>query len=261
MQLFDLNRQSPAPATTETPGISETPASTTTSETSETSSTSEAPATSEAVPATINATSTGEPVNQAPTPGTTETPEAPATSEASAPEIATSETPASTATIDTDTTHASTTSETLETATVPETTSENTSTAAAEDIRNDSGLPSGYLADGWTDEQGILRREYVENYAEEIAEKLKGMRASTYHLAFLSEAKTLRKKKTPYSQQKLCTMQMATAAKKLTSRKKDPAPAILLEVIKAATEAVVDSETFQMLYLHLDAIYSYLLDN
>lgn len=182
MQLFDLNRQSPAPATT----------------------------------------------SEATAPATTETAEA-------------------------------TPSETPETATVPETTSD--SSAADEDIRNDSGLPSGYLADGWTDEQGILRREYVENYAEEIAEKLKGMRASTYHLAFLSEAKTLRKKKTPYSQQKLCTMQMATAAKKLTSRKKDPAPAILLEVIKAATEAVVDSETFQMLYLHLDAIYSYLLDN
>lgn len=197
-QFIDLNKQTP-PAT----DTNATPA----------------PAASEAVPATINATSTGEPVTE----------QVPATSEASTPEIAASETPAS--------------------------------TAAAEDIRNDSGLPSGYLADGWTDEQGILRREYVENYAEEIAEKLKGMRASTYHLAFLSEAKTLRKKKTPYSQQKLCTMQMATAAKKLTSRKKDPAPAILLEVIKAATEAVVDSETFQMLYLHLDAIYSYLLDN
>lgn len=202
-QFIDLNKQTP-PAT----DTNATPA----------------PAASEAVPATINATSTGEPVTE----------QAPATSEVSTPEIAASETPASTTPA---------------------------STAAAEDIRNDSGLPSGYLADGWTDEQGILRREYVEKYAEEIAEKLKGMRASTYHLAFLSEAKTLRKKKTPYSQQKLCTMQMATAAKKLTSRKKDPAPAILLEVIKAATEAVVDSETFQMLYLHLDAIYSYLLDN
>lgn len=196
-QFIDLNKQTP-PAT----DTNATPA----------------PAASEAVPATINATSTGEPVTE----------QVPATSEAPTP-APDSTTPAS--------------------------------TAAAEDIRNDSGLPSGYLADGWTDEQGILRREYVEKYAEEIAEKLKGMRASTYHLAFLSEAKTLRKKKTPYSQQKLCTMQMATAAKKLTSRKKDPAPAILLEVIKAATEAVVDSETFQMLYLHLDAIYSYLLDN
>lgn len=183
-----------------------------------------------------------------------------ATSEVSTPEIAASETPASTTPVP-DTTETPEATATSEAPTPAPDSTTPASTAAAEDIRNDSGLPSGYLADGWTDEQGILRREYVEKYAEEIAEKLKGMRASTYHLAFLSEAKTLRKKKTPYSQQKLCTMQMATAAKKLTSRKKDPAPAILLEVIKAATEAVVDSETFQMLYLHLDAIYSYLLDN
>lgn len=203
--------------------------------------------------------STGEPVNQAP--GTSETP-TPATDTNATPAPAASE--AVSATINATSTGEPVTEQATATSENPTPAPDSTtpaSTAAAEDIRNDSGLPSGYLADGWTDEQGILRREYVEKYAEEIAEKLKGMRASTYHLAFLSEAKTLRKKKTPYSQQKLCTMQMATAAKKLTSRKKDPAPAILLEVIKAATEAVVDSETFQMLYLHLDAIYSYLLDN
>lgn len=48
-------------------------------------------------------------------------------------------------------------------------------------------------------------------------------------------------------------------AMKLVNRKKDPAPSVLLDMMKLATATVVDDATFNTLYMHLDAVYTYML--
>ena len=242
-----------------------------------------------------NITNTGEPVteqapappttNETPTPGTTnitaeigtaatdtsETPEAAST--APTPEIAASETPASTATIDTDTTPVSTgepvnqapapgTTETPEAtasetpapdSTAPETTSEAPTSAT---------LPAGYLTDGsMVDADGVMRSEYIGEYAQELAQRLKPLKASTFQRAFLTKAKEANKKKVPYSVKKNCAQGMVIAALKLVSRKQDPAPRVLLDMIRAATATVVDDSTFSVLYMYLDAVYTFMLGN
>lgn len=47
----------------------------------------------------------------------------------------------------------------------------------------------------------------------------------------------------------------------LAHRKKDPAPGVLVDMITSATATVKDPATFEALYMHLDAVYSYLLDD
>ena len=122
-------------------------------------------------------------------------------------------------------------------------------------------LPEGYLADGsMMDADGVMRAEYTGTYAEELAKKLKPMKASAFRGAFLREAKELRKKRTPYGAQKNCALGMVTEAKKLVHRKKDPAPRVLLDMITAATATVTDPASFEALYMHLDAIYSNMLE-
>ena len=122
-------------------------------------------------------------------------------------------------------------------------------------------LPEGYLADGsMVDADGALRPEYIGKYAQALAEKLKPLKATAYQAAFLKEAKEARKKKVPYGVKKNCTLGMVTQAKKLVHRKKDPAPCVLVDMIQAATATVKDPDTLEALYMHLDAIYSYMLE-
>lgn len=139
-----------------------------------------------------------------------------------------------------------------------------TTTATGQAIQNaltGANLPAGYLADGsMVDADGALRPEYIGKYAQALAGKLKPLPASTFYSAFLREAKALRKKKTPYGAQKNCALGMETQAKKLVRRKKDPAPGVLVEMITAATATVTDPATFEVLYMHLDAIYSNMLE-
>lgn len=45
---------------------------------------------------------------------------------------------------------------------------------------------------------------------------------------------------------------MIIAAKKLVSRKKDPVPRVLLDMINLATATVEDDATFEVLYMHLE---------
>lgn len=173
-------------------------------------------------PATTSETpaSTGEPVNKVPAPGTTETPEA------------TSNTPAPNST-------------------APE---------AANEAPTSATLPAGYLTDGsMVDADGVMRSEYIGEYAQELAQRLKPLKASTFQRAFLTKAKEANKKKVPYSVKKNCAQGMVIAALKLVSRKQDPAPRVLLDMIRAATVTVVDNSTFDVLYVHLDAIYTNLL--
>lgn len=122
-------------------------------------------------------------------------------------------------------------------------------------------LPKGYLADGsMMDADGIMRAEYVGEYAEALAQLLKPMKASAFRGAFLREAKELRKKRTPYGAQKNCAIGMVAEARKLVYRKKEPAPGVLLEMITAVTATVTSPATFDVLYKHLDSIYSNMLE-
>ena len=101
--------------------------------------------------------------------------------------------------------------------------------------------------------------EYLEKYAQELAGTLKSISSSTFQRAFLTKAREVNKKKVPYSAKKNCAQGMMIAALKLVKRKKDPAPAVLLDMVKLATATVVDDATFNALYMHLDAIYTYKL--
>ena len=122
------------------------------------------------------------------------------------------------------------------------------------------GLPEGYLFKmSLLDENGVMYPEYIGRHAQEIAKALKPLKASTFHRAFLTEAKEARKKKVPYSTKKNCAQGMVLQAMKLVNRKKDPAPKILLDMMKLVTATVVDDATFEALYVHLDAIETYMI--
>lgn len=121
-------------------------------------------------------------------------------------------------------------------------------------------LPAGYLANGsMMDADGVMLPEYLEKYAQTLAQSLKPLSASSFQRAFLSKAKEVNKKKVPYSAKKNCAQGMVIAALKLVNRKKDPAPAVLLDMIRAVTASVVDDATFSVMFTHLDAVYTFLL--
>lgn len=62
-----------------------------------------------------------------------------------------------------------------------------------------------------------------------------------------------------YSVKKNCAQGLVIQAMKLVNRKKDPVPSVLLDMMKLATATVVDDATFNTLYMHLDAVYTYML--
>lgn len=139
------------------------------------------------------------------------------------------------------------------------TTSTAASTPPAPTFRS---LPAGYLANGsMLDADGIMRPEYLDKYAEELAKRLKPLSASSFRRAFLTKATEASKKKTPYSTKKNCAQGMVIQAMKLTARAKDPAPGVLLDMMKLAAASVKDPESFSAMYTHLEAICAYLLMN
>lgn len=143
-------------------------------------------------------------------------------------------------------------SETTTTPTQASATSEGKTPAAS--------LPSGYLVTGsMLDSDGVILPEYIGEYAEKLAQALKPLSANSFQRAFLSKAREASKKKVAYSAKKNCALGMVISAKKLIHRAKDPAPAVLLEMIQAATATVTDPAAFEALYMHLDAICTYML--
>jgi len=146
---------------------------------------------------------------------------------------------------------------------VAATASPTSQTATGQAIQNAltvATLPRGYLADGsMLDADGVMRPKYLGEYAEKLAQSLKPLSAASFQRGFLSKAKQANKKKVQYSTQKNCALGMVIQAKRLVLRKKDPAPAILLDIISAATASVTDTATFSALCLHLEAIYTALL--
>lgn len=137
--------------------------------------------------------------------------------------------------------------------TVPTQTAEKKATASGT-------LPAGYLSNGsMVDGEGVMLPEYLEKYPQALAEALKPLSAASFQRAFLSKAREANKKKVPYSSKKNCAQGMVVQAIKLVNRKKDPAPCVLQDMIRAATVTVVDDASFSNLYLHLDAVYTYML--
>lgn len=121
-----------------------------------------------------------------------------------------------------------------------------------------TGLPDGYLDGGsMMDADGILRPEYLKEYAQQLAELLKPMKAAAFHKAFIKEPKKFQKPKASDGAKKLCAAGLAVEARTLVGCKK--APAVLLPLIEAVTDTVQDAATFDALCRHLAAIYSYLL--
>lgn len=120
------------------------------------------------------------------------------------------------------------------------------------------GLPVGYLDGGsMMDVDGILRPEYLKEYAQQVAELLRPMKASAFHKTFIKKLEKLQKPKVSDGAKKLCAAGLAVEARTLVGCRK--APAILLPMIEAVTDTVQDAATFDALYLHLKAVYSYLL--
>lgn len=136
-----------------------------------------------------------------------------------------------------------------------------TSTTAASTTASTSpALPDGYLANGsMLDADGVMHPEYLDGYPQELAQKFKPLSAASFQRAFLSKAKEANKKKTLYSVKKNTAQGMVVTALKLVNRTKDPAPAVLLDMIRAATASVEDDSTFTALYMHLDAICTYMM--
>lgn len=125
-----------------------------------------------------------------------------------------------------------------------------------------TALPDGYLANGsMLDAEGVMRPEYLEEYPQALAKALRPLSAASFQRAFLTRAKEANRKKTAYNIKKNTAQEMVVQAMKLTVRKKDPAPALLLDMMKLAAASVKDPESFSAMYTHLEAICAYLLMN
>lgn len=124
-------------------------------------------------------------------------------------------------------------------------------------------LPSGYCNGGFMDkDNNILKRAYVDTYAQQLANMLvngkPSMKATNFKSAFLADAKRSLKRNVSTEARLLCAASMLTSAKKLTATNK--APKVLRDMVQALIPHVKDDESFRALYTHLDAIYAELLD-
>lgn len=124
-----------------------------------------------------------------------------------------------------------------------------------------TGLPDGYLADGFLETAStgkpFLRAVYVGTFAQQIAAVLQPMSASAFQAAFLRDTKKHLRRGVPYEAQATCAAAMLPQAIKLTAKRK--APPVLVDIITAAVGAVQDTATFEALYKHLDAVYAFML--
>lgn len=124
-----------------------------------------------------------------------------------------------------------------------------------------TGLPDGYLADGFLETAStgkpFLRAVYVGTFAQEVASLLQSMSPAVFYSGFLRDAKKHLRRGVPYEAQATCAAAMLPQAIKLTAKRK--APPVLVDIITAAVGAVQDTATFEALYKHLDAVYAFML--
>ena len=128
-------------------------------------------------------------------------------------------------------------------------------------------LPADYIKGGFMDTapsgQRYIKVEYVGRFAQELAASLTtatpALTAAAFNAAFLRDAKKHNRRGVVYDAKAACAAAMLPAAIKLVAKHK--APPLLQDMITAAVGAVFDDETFEALYKHLDAVYSFMLQN
>ena len=129
-------------------------------------------------------------------------------------------------------------------------------------------LPDGYLSNGFmeTTSDGkcrFLKRDYVDRFAKKLAFSLTSgtpaLSATAFRSAFLRDAKKLLRRGTPDGAKLTAVATMQVQAIKLVAQSK--APAVLVDMFAKLAPAVTDAETFQALHSHLDAVYTYMLQN
>lgn len=123
-----------------------------------------------------------------------------------------------------------------------------------------TGLPAGYLADGYyaTTDGGAsyLRPEYVRDYAQQIAATLAPLRPTDF-TGLVREMKRNKKRTLPFEARQTAALEMLPKAMALVHRKK--APEILIEVIKSNLDAIESDEDWYAYYRHLEAIAGYMI--
>ena len=85
------------------------------------------------------------------------------------------------------------------------------------------------------------------------------MTAAAFRSAFLRDAKKLLRRGTPEGAKLTAVATMQVQATKLVAQNK--APAVLCAMISMVAPTVTDAETFLAFYTHLDAVYTYMLQN
>lgn len=183
-----------------------------------------------------NSNHTGESVNQAPAPATTENPTPAPDSTTPAPD--------------------STTPAASEVPAAP------TSIPAAEDILSETGLPAGYLAEGYCKIAGKTRYidpDLIGARAQEIAEVLAegGLKPSGFN-PILRELKKANKKNLPVEVKKGALAGAVVKAKLLAQKKR--APRLLVALLEQNLEAVQDTTDYGSAYQHLEAVGVYLTE-
>lgn len=128
-------------------------------------------------------------------------------------------------------------------------------------------LPKDYITDGLLDTspggQRYIKVDYVGRFAQELAVNLSNgnpaLSPAAFNAAFLRDAKKHLRRGVVYDAKAACAAAMLPAAIKLVAKHK--APPLLQDMITAAVGAVFDDATFEALYKHLDAVYSFMLQN
>ena len=135
----------------------------------------------------------------------------------------------------------------------------------ADEISTPTKLPEGYMEGGFMETGGKHRfpkRDYIDRFPKELAISLTtgtpALTAAAFRIAFLRDAKKLLRSSCEGA--KLSTAAtMQVQAIKLVSQNK--APSILIDMFAAIIPAVTDAEAFNALYVHLDSIYTFMLQN
>lgn len=126
-------------------------------------------------------------------------------------------------------------------------------------------LPAGYMENTFfsTSAAGVpyLNKMYISDYAKAIARILvttqPPMKSRDFRSAFINDLKKQNKKSIPVEAQLTAAASLIPTTIKLVAQKK--APDFLNSVVQAAVDGVVDARSFEALYRHFDAIYSFML--
>lgn len=123
-----------------------------------------------------------------------------------------------------------------------------------------TGLPDGYLANGYyaVAENGTkyLRPEFVGKYAEIMASQLGSMKLADFS-SLLREMKRSKKKTLPFEARLTAAAEMLPKALALVHRKK--APALLVAFIKGNLRRIGNDDDWYAYLRHLEAISGYMI--